>query len=82
MTCPNHASFRLLTVAGKGSCGPKEVDLAPQPVVGPWLQTGDAEKFSQGLSFESLTPYFFQSQHGLYFIAIEEDGVDKRHGTA
>ena len=32
----------------------KEVDLAPQPVVGLALQAGDAEKFSQALGFESL----------------------------
>ena len=39
----------------------KEVDLASHPVVGLFLQVGDAEKFPQALGFKSLDP-FFQSQ--------------------
>ena len=41
---------------------PKEVDLAPHPVVGLVLQIGDTEKIPQALGFESLDPFFFQSQ--------------------
>ena len=42
MACLNHASFCLLPVARKGSCGPtREVDLAPHSVVGLVLQIGD-----------------------------------------
>ena len=39
----------------------KEIDLAPHPGVGLVLQVGDAEKFLQAFSFESLD-FFFQSQ--------------------
>ena len=35
----------------------KEVDLVPHPVVGLVLEVGDAEKFSQALSFKSLDPF-------------------------
>ena len=62
VTCPTHASLRLLTVAGKRFLWThKEVDLALHPVVGPVLQVGDVEKFPWVLDFESLDP-FFQSQ--------------------
>ena len=40
---------------------PKEVDLAPHPVVGLVLQKGDTEKIPQALGFESLDPFFLQS---------------------
>ena len=36
----------------------KEVDLAPHPVTDLVLQVGDAERFLQRLSFESLGPFF------------------------
>ena len=55
VTCPNHASFRLLEVAGGGSCEPtRRVDLAPHPVAGLVLQEGDAENFSWGQGLEEL----------------------------
>ena len=34
----------------------REVDLAPHPITGLVLQTGDAEKFHQALGLESLDP--------------------------
>ena len=48
--CPNHASFRLLTVARSGSCGPtrKLILLHTQSLV------RDAEKFPQELRFETV----------------------------
>ena len=55
MTCPNHASFRLLIVARRGSRGPTN-NLALHPVVNLVLQVGDMEKFPHALSFESLNP--------------------------
>ena len=77
MTCPKQASFCLLTVARRSSCGPKEVDLAPHPVVGLVLQVGDTEKFSQALDFEGLDIIFRVSKQDPCFTAIEEDGDDK-----
>ena len=66
VTCPSHASFRLLTVARRGSCGfHKEVGLGPHPVVGIVLQIEDAKKFPQALGFESLDR-FFQSWSGIH----------------
>ena len=44
MIRPNHANFRLLTVARRTHNG---VDFAPHPVVGLLLQAGDEEKFPQ-----------------------------------
>ena len=55
----------------------KEVDLAPQPVVGLVLQVGDAEKFPQSLGFESLDHFLGVSKQGPCFTAIEDQG-DKR----
>ena len=78
MTCPKQASFCLLTVARRSSCGPKEVDLAPHPVVGLVLQVGDTEKFPQALGYESQDPFFTVSKQGQCFTAVEEDGGDKR----
>ena len=83
MTCPNHASFPPLTVARRGSCGPtrKLIGLAPHPVVGLVLQTGDAEKFPQALGFECLVLFFFffQSQPaGSLFQAQRRMEVTKR----
>ena len=56
----------------------KEVDLAPHPVVGLALQLEDAEKIPQAFGFEGLDPFFRVSKQGPCFIAIEEDGGDKR----
>ena len=51
VTCSNHLSFRLLTVARGGSCGPtrKLILLRRHPVVGPVLQVGDTEKLPHAL---------------------------------
>ena len=58
MTCLNHVSLCLLTVARRGSCGGgKEVDLTELLVVGLVVQVRDAKKFPQALSFESLNPF-------------------------
>ena len=56
----------------------KEDNLAPQPVVGLVLQVGDTERFPQAFSFEGLDPFFRVSKQGPCFIAIKEDGGDKR----
>ena len=79
MTCPNHASFCLLAVAGRGLVHHEEVDRAPRPVVGLVFQVGVAEKFSQALGFESLDPFFFRiSKQDPCFTALAESGGDKR----
>ena len=57
---------------------PKQVDLAPHPVVGLVLQVGDAEKFPHVLGFERLDSFYRVSKQGPCFTAIEEDGGDKR----
>ena len=65
-----------MTVARKGSCGPtrpKEVDLAPHPVVGRVVQVGNTEKFRKPGSF-----FFPESASRVNVSAIEEDGGDKR----
>ena len=63
VSCPQHASFNLLTVARRGSCGPtREVDLAPHPVAGLVLQIENVEKFPQALGFESLDPFLSQKK--------------------
>ena len=73
VTCPNHASFRLLTVSRKKFLWThKEVDLASRPVVGLVLQAEDTENFG------SLYPFFRVSKQGPCFTAIEEDEGDKR----
>ena len=59
-------------------CTHKEVDLAPNTVVGLVLQVGDAEKFPLALGFESLDPFFRVSKQGPCFTTIAEDGGDKR----
>ena len=56
----------------------KEVDLAPNTVVGLVLQVGDAEKFPQVLGFESLDPIFRVSEQDPCFTAIEEDRGNKK----
>ena len=72
VTCPNHASFRLLAY--------KEAGLAPHSAVGLVLQVEDADKFPQALCFESMDFFFFSrvSKQGPCFTATEEDGGDKR----
>ena len=40
----------------------KELDLAPHPVVSLVLRVRDAENIPQAFGFESLDPFFFQSQ--------------------
>ena len=42
------------------------------------IQVGDAEKFPQALGFESLDPLLRVSKQTPCFIAVEEDGGDKR----
>ena len=71
MTCPNHASFYLLTVARRGSCGPKtekEVDLAP--VTGLVLQAKDAEKFPQALGLKILDPFLSRQGVSMYYTKL------------
>ena len=77
MTCPSHASFRLLTVARRGSWGSTgKFDLAPHPVVGVVLQVEDAETFPLALGFENLDPFLRVSKPGPCLRALEEDGGD------
>ena len=59
VTCPNHASFRLLTVAKRFSCGltRKLIMLRTQSLV-LCSKLGDAEKCPQALGFKSLDPFF------------------------
>ena len=76
VTCPNHASPRLLTVTGRGSYGhTRKVDLGPHPVVCLSLQVQDAEKFPHALGFESpgLSPSLLPrvSKQGLGFTVIQ-----------
>ena len=59
MTFPNHSSFRLLTVARRGSCGPTSESIVPHPVVGLTLHVENAEKFPQELGLE--TPSCFEA---------------------
>ena len=59
VTCLNHASFCLLTVAKRGPLNHKEADLALHPVVGLVLQVEDAEKFAHAFGVESLDRFFF-----------------------
>ena len=77
MTCPNHASFLLLTVARRGSCGPTGI-LLRTLFVGLALLVGDREKFPQGVGLKRLDPFFRVSKQGPCFTAIVEDGGDKR----
>ena len=64
---PEPCKFPLLTVARRGSCGPRgEVDLVPHPVVGLVPQVRDMEKFPHALDFESLNLCFFQSANRIH----------------
>ena len=58
LTCPTHASFRLLTVARRVPGTHKEVDLTPHPVVGLVLKVGDAEKFPRHLVSKAWILFF------------------------
>ena len=55
----------------------KEVDLAPHPVVGLVLQVRDTDFFSMHLVSKPGS-FFRFSKQGPCFLAIEEDGSDKR----
>ena len=74
MACdvPDHASFRLLTVARRGSCGPtrKLILLV--------LQIGDAEKLPQAFGLKSLSPFHRVSKQSPYLTAFEDKGDDNR----
>ena len=73
MTCPNRATFRLLTIVRGSSRGPtRNFIFAPHPVVGLVLQVEDAEKFLQALGLESLGPFLKVSKQCRRLIAIEE----------
>ena len=54
VTCPNHASFHLETVAGKDSCGPIKKLILIFTKSLPVLKVADAEKFPQAFVFKSL----------------------------
>ena len=54
----------------------KEIDLAPQPVVGPVFQVGNTEKFPPALCFESLDPFFRVSKQGPCFTACYHHSQD------
>ena len=71
-TCPNHASFRLSTVARRGSCGPTRKLILLRPVVGLMLQVGEADKFPHAFGFECLDPSFRVSKQGPRFTTLEE----------
>ena len=79
VTCPSHASFRLLTVARRSSCGTTRqlILLRAQSLV-LCSKVEDTKKFPQALGFESLDPFFRVSKQVLCFTAIGEDGCDKR----
>ena len=79
--CPNHASFRLSTVARGGSIlwTHKDVDLAPNLVVDLVLPVGArCGEVSSGTRFRKPGSFFRVNKQGPYFTAIEEDGGDKR----
>ena len=63
VTCLNHSSFCLLTVARRGSCVParKFILLRNQSLV-LCSEGGDVEKVPHALGFESLDTFFFQNQ--------------------
>ena len=67
----DHCQRRLL-------CTHKEVDLVRYPFVCHVLQVGDAEKFPQVVSLESLDSFFRISKQGPCLRAIDKDGSDKR----
>ena len=67
VTGPNHAEFRLLTVARRSSCeSHKVVVLVPHLVVGLVLQVRDAEKFPQAFA-DSFDSFFSESGSRVHF---------------
>ena len=70
VTCPNHASFRLLTVLRKGSFGPtrKMILLCTQSLV--LCSEQEIQKFPHAFGFKSL--------QGPCFTTVEGDEGDKR----
>ena len=79
VTFRNHASFCLLTVAKRGSCGPtKKVLLVMYSVVDLALQVGDAEKSPKALGFNNLVHFLRVSKQGPCLTVIGEDEDDKR----
>ena len=73
----NQKRFPFSTVNSQKRClwTHKEVSLAPHPVVGLVLQTGD-EEFSQAFGLESLDIFLGVSTSGPYLTTIEADGDD------
>ena len=65
VTCPNHASFRLLTVARKDSGGlTRKLILLRTQSVDCVLPVGDTEKFPHALGFKILDPFVRISKQG------------------
>ena len=78
VTCLNHVSFSLLTVARRGSCGlMKRLILFHAQSLVFYSTAGDVKKFPWALGFESLDPFLRVSKQGPCFTAIEENGGDK-----
>ena len=78
---PNHASFRLSTVARGGSIlwTHKDVDLAPNLVVDLVLPVGArCGEVSSGTRFRKPGSFFRVNKQGPYFTAIGEERGDKR----
>ena len=82
LTCRNHVSFRLSTVARKRSCGPARTPilLHTQSLVLS-VQVEDAEKFPQARGLESLQPLLRVCKQGPRLTAVEEEGDDKETCT-
>ena len=64
MTCPSHASVRLLTVAREFLWAHNGTDPAPDPVVGLVLQVGDTEECISSGTRSRKPGSFSQSQRG------------------
>ena len=79
VTCPNHASFCLLTVARRGSCRPtrKLILLRTQPLV-LCSKLEMRRRLLGHLVSKAWILFFRVSKGGPCFIAVEEDGGDKR----
>ena len=81
MVCdmPEPCKFRLLTVARRGSCGPKRKLslLRTQSLVLISMQKM-RRSFLMHFGLESLDPFFRVSKQSLRFTAVEENGDDKR----
>ena len=74
VTCPSHASFRLLTVVRRGSCGPTRKVTLLRPIDGVVLQVADTKKFPQALGFGCQDP--FLSQHAWSLFHSHRRGVN------